>query len=518
MAKFINISSSFLRRLTLVSCLIAFVILFIIISRTISIISKPNIVTSSIRDKPLEIEADRTKIHHFSEALKFKTISWTTTRQEKEEILKFIKFIEKSYPTIHSSQIVEWQVIHNYSLLYKVTGSNQRLKPYMLYGHLDVVPAQSDEWNEPAFEGKIVNNEFIYGRGTIDNKNTVIGVLEALEHRLINGDLPVRSFYIGFGHDEEVGGHHGAANIARLFKSQGVKLEFLLDEGMMVTDGIMPGIKRPVAIVGVTEKGMLTLNLSVTTAGGHSSMPPRETGIGILAAAINRLESNPHPSRIGFSVEKQTFESLASQMNFLGAVVMSNLWLFKPLLSWKMSGIQAGNAQIRTTTAVTMFHAGTKVNVLASKASAIVNHRVHPSQTLEEVLEFDKSIINDERVKIEKMSDWSRGPFPVSPCDEQSFGFQTVKSSIHQIFHKKNVFVIPGILVGNTDSEHFMEFTSNIYRFTPTYLYRGDENRFHGKNERMSIENFEETMNFYLELMKLADRDKLPPPHQHPEL
>ncbi|AWP10335.1 putative carboxypeptidase PM20D1 isoform 5 [Scophthalmus maximus] len=316
-----------------------------------------------------------------------------------------------------------------------------------------------------------------------------MGILEALEYLLGKGYAPRRGFYIGLGHDEEVGGLKGALNMVRVLKQRGVQLSFVLDEGLAIADGIIVGLEGPAALIGLTEKGMAHVKLRVSTAPGHASMPPRETCIGILAAAVKRLEENPMPRLFGYGPERETFEHLAHKFGLPLKFIMSNLWLFSPVLGRLLERKPETNGLVRTTTAVTMFNAGVKDNVLPSHAEAHVNLRIHPAQSLQEVLDQIHSTVGDQRVKIELISGFEAPP--VSSSDEKSFGFQIIKKTVLDVF--PTVTVAPGICIANTDSQHFKDLTKDIYRFLPVWLTPGDTQRIHGINERISKKNYEES-------------------------
>uniref|UniRef100_A0A7N8XIX7 Peptidase M20 domain containing 1, tandem duplicate 1 n=1 Tax=Mastacembelus armatus TaxID=205130 RepID=A0A7N8XIX7_9TELE len=414
-----------------------------------------------------------------------------------------------SFPTIFSSSLIQHELVANYSHLFWVQGSQPDLLPYLLLAHTDVVPAsESDGWDAPPFSAKEIDG-FIYGRGTIDDKSSVMGILQALEYLLLKGYAPRRGFYISLGHDEEVMGYMGAVNIASVLKQRGVQLLFVLDEGFAVFDGLISGLEGPAALIGTSEKGFATVKLSVSMIPGHSSMPPSETSIGILAAAVKRLEDNPMPRLFGYGPERGTFEHLAHKFSVPVRFIMSNLWLFSPLIGWVLERKPDTNAFVRTTTAVTMFNAGVKENVIASLAEAYVNLRIHPAQSLQEVMDLIQSTVGDQRVKIELID--GSDPLPVSSADEKSFGFQIIKKTVLEIF--STVTVAPGICVGNTDSRHYKDLTSDIYRFIPIWFKPGDTQRFHGINERISIKNYEEIVAFYFSLIQNCDIQKLPEPH-----
>ncbi|KAJ8257789.1 hypothetical protein GJAV_G00189700 [Gymnothorax javanicus] len=449
------------------------------------------------------------QLANFKAAIRIPTISFSETEGNTTALAEFNLLLKRVFPKVFSSDLVKHEVVANYSHLFWVAGSDSALKPYMLLAHVDVVPAsESDGWEAPPFSAQEIDG-FIYGRGTIDDKQSVMGILQALEYLLERGYQPRRAFYIGLGHDEEVNGLAGAANIVKVLKSRGVELAFVLDEGLAVLDGIISGLDGPAALIGISEKGMANVKLSVTTAPSHSSMPPRETSIGILAAAVTRLEENPMPRLFGYGPERGTFEHLAHKFGLPLRFLMSNIWLFSPLLSRAMERKPDTNAFVRTTTAVTMFNAGLKINVMAPYAEAFVNLRIHPAQTLQEVVELIRSTVNDERVKVELLHGFD--PLPVSDYGEAAFGYQIIKKTVLDMFPQ--LTIAPGVCVGNTDSRHYADLTKHIYRFAPTWFKPGDQRRFHGVNERISIKNYEELVTFYFLLFQNCDITKLPEPH-----
>ncbi|KAM9351478.1 N-fatty-acyl-amino acid synthase/hydrolase PM20D1.2-like [Symphorus nematophorus] len=446
---------------------------------------------------------------NFKEAVRIPTVSFSETELNTTALLEFDRLLRKAFPTVFSSSLVHHELVANYSHLFWVRGSQPNLVPYLLLAHIDVVPAsESDGWDAPPFSAKEIDG-FIYGRGTLDDKSPVMGILQALEYLLIKGYSPRRGFYISLGHDEEVYGYNGAMSIVRILKQRGVQLSFVLDEGLVVLDGVISGLEGPAALIGISEKGQATVKLSVSARPGHSSMPPSETSIGILAAAVKRLEENPMPRLFGHGPERDTFEHLAHKFRLPMKFIMSNLWLFSSLLGRVLERKPDTNALVRTTTAVTMFNAGVKVNVIPSLAEAYVNLRIHSTQSLQEVLDLVQSTVGDQQVKVELVSGFD--PPPVSSIDEKSFGFQIVKKTVLDMFPA--VTVAPGLCIGNTDSRHFTDLTSDIYRFAPLWLKPGDAQRIHGINERISKKNYEDLVVFYFSLIQNCDIQKLPEPH-----
>ncbi|XP_064029822.1 N-fatty-acyl-amino acid synthase/hydrolase PM20D1 [Pogoniulus pusillus] len=442
-------------------------------------------------------------------AIKIPTVSVSPEDLNTTAMAEFGNYIQKVFPAVFSSKFIQHEIVGQYSHLFTVQGSNPELMPYMLLAHMDVVPAPPEGWDFPPFSAA-EHEGFIYGRGTLDNKNSAIGILQAVEFLLRRNYRPHRSFYVGIGHDEEVSGWKGAVKIASLLEARGVKLSFVLDEGSAVLDGIVAGVQKPVALIAITEKGSITLNFTVDKEPGHSSVPPKETSIGILAAAMSRLEQNPLRNLFGQGPELLTMEHLASEFRFPLNLIMSNLWLFSPIVSRILAWKPSTNALIRTTTAVTMFNAGIKVNVIPSSAKATANFRIHSAETAAEVLEVVKNTLADDRVKIDVVDAFD--PLPISPWDEQTFAVHIIQRTILDTFPEVDS-VVPGTCIGNTDSRHFTNLTAAIYRFNPILLKPDDLPRIHGLNERISVENFEKQVEFLFQLIKNCDTAELPEPH-----
>ncbi|KAF1628018.1 N-fatty-acyl-amino acid synthase/hydrolase PM20D1, partial [Eudyptes filholi] len=442
-------------------------------------------------------------------AIKIPTVSVSPEDLNTTAMAEFGNYIREVFPAVFSSKFIQHEIVGKYSHLFTVQGSNPEMMPYMLLAHMDVVPAPPEGWDFPPFSAA-EHEGFIYGRGTLDNKNSAIGILQALEFLLRRNYRPRRSFYVGIGHDEEVFGQKGAMKIAALLEARGVKLSFLLDEGSAILDGIIAGVKKPVAVIAITEKGSITLNFTVEKEPGHSSFPPTETSIGILAAAMSRLEQNPLRNLFGHGPELMTMEHLASEFRFPLNLIMSNLWLFSPIVSRVLAWKPSTNALIRTTTAVTMFNAGIKINVIPSSAKATVNFRIHSAEKATEVLEMVKNAVADDRVKIDVVEAFD--PLPISPWDDQTFGVHILQRTILDTFSDVDS-VVPGTCIGNTDSRHFTNVTNAIYRFNPLLLKSDDLPRIHGLNERISVENYEKQIKFLFQLIKNCDIDELPEPH-----
>lgn len=430
-------------------------------------------------------------------AVRFQTVSNEDRNNfKKDEFISFQKFLEQSFPKVHT--VLKKEIVGEYSILLTWQGKDNKELPILLAAHYDVVPAEPESgngWTYPPFDGQIADG-FIWGRGTLDDKMSVLGTMEAVEKLIQSGYVPRRTIYLAFGHDEEIGGQQGAAKIAALLKFRGVKLDYVLDEGLTITDGLVPNISKPVALIGLAEKGCLSVELSVESEGGHSMMPPRQTAIGILSAAINRLENNPFPARMETPVRKM-FETLAPEMPFGMKIVFSNLWLFEGIVKNKLAGTPRTNALVRTTIAPTIFQAGVKENVLATKARAVVNYRILPGDSINKVLQSVQKTINDPRVKITALERLKSEPSKIA--DMESKSYKEVQQAIYQVFPE--VIVAPGLVIAATDSRYYSAITNNILHFSPTRLGSDDLSRIHGINERISVKNYNEVVKFYAQLI-----------------
>jgi carboxypeptidase PM20D1 len=431
-------------------------------------------------------------------ALRFQTIS----RQEPSEIDRIIllqlhDYLDRKFPKVHKA--LKRDIVGEYSLVYTWPGLEVGLAPILLLGHLDVVPVEPGTeggWAHPPFAGTIADG-YVWGRGAMDFKMAVVGTLEAIEVLIAEGFTPRRTVMLAFGHDEEIGGQNGAKQIAAMLEKRGVRPEFILDEGMAVILGLVPGVDSAIACVGIAEKGYVSLELIATAEGGHSSLPPRQTTVGILASAIHSLEAHPMPGHVDGPVGKM-FEFLGPEMPMGHRVVLSNLWLFGGVLRHQLDQSPPTRALIRTTTAATMFEGSIKENVLPARARAVVNVRVHPSDRIEAVIHHAHTTIADPRVTVQRLPGVVSEPSPESPVDSSAFSL--IHRTIAQQFPE--AIVAPGLVLGATDSRHYRSLTQNIYRFMPIRVTREDTIRIHGINERLAVEDYGKAVAFYAQLIR----------------
>ncbi|MCG8477145.1 MAG: M20 family peptidase [Cytophagales bacterium] len=432
-----------------------------------------------------------------SKAIEFKTIS---CKQESDTSFfsafrALHRFFDESYPLI-SKKLLKVK-FGEFSLLYKWEGKNKELPPIVLMAHQDVVPVSEIEisqWKFPPFSGKITQDT-IWGRGTLDDKVGLMCILEAGEALLAEGFAPDRTIYFAFGHDEEIGGKRGAKKIAEYLETRGDHAYFILDEGLTITQGLVPKIDSPVALIGTTEKGYMTVELAVNHTGGHSSMPAKHTAIDILAENIARLKRKTFTAVFTKPVDA-FLDYIGPEMPYPEKVVFANRWLFDPVIKNIYSQSNAGNALIRTTTAPTIFQSGVKDNVLPHSARAVVNFRLLPGTSQADVRQHLHSVLDTAQVSI-KVVEFSESP-PLSSITSESF--QYISKTIQKVY--SNVLIAPSLLIAGTDSKHYRKISDNIYRFLPVFLTPKNISQIHGVNERIATKDLIYAANFYYELIR----------------
>lgn len=469
-------------------------LVLVLLVNTIQFSSK-QIQVDPIVVKPL----DDAPVERLAEAVQFQTIS-AQLKQDSSAFRAFDKWIKTTFPLVDS--LLTLEKYGDLSSLYHWPGKSPNLKPVMLIAHLDVVAVQeAAAWEQPAFDG-VIEDGFVWGRGTLDDKVSVLGILEAAELLLAEGYVPERSLYFGFGHDEEVGGT-GAQTMAAALKAKGVELEYILDEGSYVIEGAFPGLDVPLAIINLSEKGYVTLRLDVQMQdGGHSSMPPKETAIGVLSAAIQKLEANPFPAKIKGPV-KEMFRYAGPETSPVFKVIMANLWLTNGLLIKQLEKGSASNALLRTTTAPTIINSGIQENVLPTQGQATINFRIIPGETAASVKQRVEDLVGSEFLTVNYVKDGIfKEPSPVSSTD--AFGFQVISKTIRELFPE--AVVAPGVMVGAADVSYYSEVSDQLYRFLPLQLAQPDLKRIHGNNERISAEAYKTSIRFYEQLIRNSCR------------
>jgi len=440
-------------------------------------------------------------------AVRFKTVSsLTDPDQNKDQFLALHDYLQQRFPRVHAT--LKREVVGGLSLLYTWQGKDPQAPPIAFLAHQDVVPIEpgtEGKWTSPPFAGEIKDG-YVWGRGTWDDKGNLIAQLEAIEMLLASGFQPRQTVYIISGADEEVTGLRGAKEIAKLFAERKIRPEFMVDEGLFINQGFVPGIDKPIAIVGVAEKGFVSITLKAKGVAGHSSAPPApgKTSIALISDALRKLDENQMPARLE-GVARESLETLAPEMSGAQRVVLSNLWLFKPLAQMQLQKSAAMNAMLRTTTALTIVQAGNKDNVIPQEATAVVNFRILPGDTHDAVITHVREVVGPG-IEVGEYPGVLE-PTPVSPID--SAQFQLLQKTLRSLFPE--VIVTPGLYTAGSDSHQFASLSDNIYRFTPIRVKAEDLPRLHGTNERLATANLAELARFYTTLIRNASLERPTP-------
>ncbi len=432
---------------------------------------------------------------HLASVIKIDTISHEDPAEDDTSKFKVLHAqLKKQYPLTHAA--LQKEMVDGFSLLYTWKGSNPSLDPVVFMAHQDVVPADEhtlNQWTHAPFSGAIADG-FIWGRGTLDIKNQMIAVFEAVEHLLYNNFQPERTVMLAFGHNEEVLGS-GAKETVAYLKAKGIHAQSVIDEGGAVYDGIIPGVKGMAAAIGNTEKGYLSLKLQAQASGGHASTPPQSTAIGILSRAIDRLQTHPFPAHPAAVLPM--FKGLGSATSPLMQLAFSNLWFFSGLIRAKLASNPEAIATIRTTTAPTIIKGGVKDNVLPSVAEAVINFRLLPGDSIASVCEQVRRIINDARVTFEPMADKAWEASPVSPVECKAF--QHIANVTTELF--PGTAIAPYMMLGATDGRNFCDISEQVYRYSPVLVAPEDMHRVHGVNERISLDAMHKMAEFFYRLI-----------------
>ncbi|MCL1928107.1 MAG: M20/M25/M40 family metallo-hydrolase [Treponema sp.] len=448
-------------------------------------------------------------IEHFRTALRIKT-DWPGNAKAgdntaEKPLVDFQNYLAETFPCFHT--YAERTVFSPYSIAYRWPGTGNIPEktgaadsaPVLLLGHYDVVPAETIKWSFDPF-GAELKDDYIYGRGALDMKNIVISLMESAEILCRNGFKPKRDIWIVLGGDEERTGLLGAKKTAEWLEEKGLQFSFILDEGTPIAKDQIKGVNKPLALVGIEEKGFLSLDLSVDQKPGHASQPPEEQSAAILSRALLRISQQPFPWHLTPAVEA-FFRQLGLQSSGTTAFVMKHARMLGPLF-FKAAGVSpATKALLRTTIAMTQLEGSSADNVLPSTVKAVINLRLLPPWTTEKVIERIKTVIADDRVSV---TDHSLGTDPVESGPDQetgnSPGWKEIKGALGNVF--ADIPVLPFLMLATTDSRHYQNLSKYIFRFSPMLLNPEELSRIHGHDERISLENLEHCLQFYTNLME----------------
>lgn len=440
-----------------------------------------------------EEKVDRAKaVEHLQRLIRCRTVSYRDKAMEDEKPFAELEaLLPELFPHVHAQ--CGFEKLGPRSLLFHWKGKSEG-EPAVLMAHYDVVPVNEDAWAKPAFDG-VIENDVLWGRGTLDTKGTFLGVLEAADNLIAEGFQPEHDLYFAFAGDEEVSGE-GAPTIVRWFQERGVTPAFVLDEGGAVVDNVFPGVKTPCALIGTGEKGPLDVKLTLDSVGGHSSTPPPHTPVGELAKAVARVEDHPFPFTLT-PPAAEMFDTLGRRSTFLYRLIFANLWCFKPVLSLicKKSGGEL-NALVRTTVAFTQMQGGAASNVLPPHAWVGANLRLIGDETVESAKAYLEKTIANDKIKVEVV--YGMNPSRISRTDTEEW--QKLSAAIRGTW--TDAVVSPYLMLACSDSRHYGAISDRVYRFSAMALTKEERGLIHSNNERIPLDKVEQTVAFYQRLMR----------------
>lgn len=474
------------------------VVLFIAITLIRAIFYKAPAEKGEVFEKEL-VHAERVQ-KKLSRAIQIKTISnEDESRTDWAEFEKFHEFLKESFPLIHEKLSLEH--VSRASLLYFWEGEDKSLDPIAFLSHQDVVPVASgteNDWEYPAFDG-FNDGKFIWGRGALDMKNHLICLMESIETLLEEGYKPTRSVYLCFGHNEEiVAGHgNGAHELAMTLEKKGVHLDSVIDEGgAMLPAKVKCILDANLTGIGVAEKGYADFKITVKAKGGHSSQPPKHTALGILSKKVIKIENHQFKAKL-MPFVNNLFTSIGKRTSYIGRVVFCNLWLLKPLLLKIMTLIPPAASLVRTTTAVTMANGSPAANILPQNASVVINFRIMPGESIEQVRQHIEKHMGGDNVEIEFIK--GKEPSLISPTDTRAF--ETLKR-LSISLDEKNI-VAPYLVMGGTDAYNYENVCENIYRFAPFTVDTSLLLTTHSTNERIPVEQLTQGVTFFKRYIRI---------------
>ena len=424
--------------------------------------------------------------------IRCKTVShYDHSLEDDAEFEKLIHLLPQLYP--HVFEVCEFQQLPDRALLLRWPGK-QSGNPSVMMAHYDVVPVNEENWEMPAFDG-IIADGVLWGRGTLDTKGTVNGVLFAANHLISEGFRPEHDMYFAFSGGEEVNGR-GAPNIVQYFVDHGLEPSIVVDEGGAVVEGVFPGVKQPCAVVGIAEKGMLNAQYRTVSAGGHASAPRSHTPVGILAAACKKVEDHPFPMHLT-KPAAEMFDTLGRHSTLLYRIIFANLWCFGWVLDLlgKKSGGEM-NALLRTTSAFTQMEGSTAPNVIPPDAKMVANMRLNPADSVASALDYLRKTVGDPTVEITAVNSFEPSRISRTDCE----AWKMLEATVAETW--PGVIVTPYLMVACSDARHWGRISDKVYRFCPMEMSNEDRATIHGNNERIRLDCIAQCVEFYIRLMK----------------
>ena len=421
-----------------------------------------------------------------------KTVSYNDVSLEDDgEFRKLIDLLPGLYPRVFD--VCSFRELPDRALLLRWPGKSEKA-PSVMMAHYDVVPVNEESWDKPPFAG-IIEDGVLWGRGTLDTKATFNGVLSAANYLIGKGFQPENDIYFAFSGGEEINGM-GAVNIVNYFKEHGIQPALVVDEGGAVVENVFPGVKEPCGLIGIAEKGMMNVQYTVRSSGGHASAPLPRTPITTLAKACQSVIQNPFKMHLT-KPAAEMFDTLGRHSSFALKLVFANLWLFKPVLDLicKAGGGEM-NALVRTTTAFTMMQGSNARNVIPAEASLVSNMRLNPADTVAGAKAYLKKAVNDDSVEIRVLESFEPSPISETGCESWDKVAQAVSHTW------PGCIVSPYLMVQCSDSRHYRDLSNHVYRFSAMDMTSEERKSIHGNNEKIRLESISRAVEFYIRLMK----------------
>lgn len=470
-------------------CIAIVLLVFVltIVVRTLTFTPKPQKAYGEVEVK---FNKEQT-VSRLQELVQCKTVSsYNKDDEDDAEFDKLIDMLPRLYPNVDKA--CTFSKLADRGLLYKWEGKKHGA-PSVMMAHYDVVPVEEEMWEKPPFSA-IIENGVMWGRGTLDTKSTFNGVLSAADALIADGFVPENDIYFAFSGGEEVMGD-GASNIVDYFEDNGIVPALVVDEGGAVVEDVFPGVKSPCGLIGIAEKGMLNVEYSINSGGGHASAPAPRTPIGQLSEACVKIETNPFPSHLTKPVAEM-FDTLGRHSNFLYRMIFANLWCFGGVLDMicKKSGGEL-NALMRTTVAFTMMNGSKAPNVIPPVATMVSNLRLNPMDTTASAMEYLKSVVGNDNITLTKAMGMEPSRISETNCE----AWDKVAAAVAGTW--KGCIVSPYLMVQCSDSRHYGRISDHVYRFSAQDMTKEERGTIHGNNERIRLESIHKAVEFYIRLM-----------------
>ena len=407
----------------------------------------------------------------------------------------FVAELARQFPLLHER--LELIRVHTHGLLFHWRGASDA-RPVVLMAHLDVVPVEG-QWQHDAFSGAVVDGQ-IWGRGTLDDKGCLAGICEAVETLLERDVAPAQDVWLSFGCDEEVFGTAAIQAVAEL-KAREVRPWFVIDEGGAIAHDAFTGVSKPIGVVGVTEKGIMSVLLRVEGRGGHASTPAKMGPTARLARAITRVDRSPMPSSLP-APTVELFRRLAPHAPLALRPLMANAARLGPVLPRLLTALGPESAaMVRTTFAITTLQGSPALNVIAQTATAGINIRIMLGDSSETVLAHLRKVIGDDQVEIDVVEVYEPSPLsPYSTADDRDDAFDLIEATISEVF--PDAVPAPYVMMAATDSRSFAEICDRVYRFAPFRMSKAQRESIHSYDEHLGVDAFLDGVRWYQRLIE----------------